>query len=68
MNRDRIRNLAFGLFLLVCIAAVGWPLYPALGGGIEPFVLGLPLSLAWIVGWLLLSFLAILAYDLSRQD
>ena len=39
-----------------------------LGNRIEPYVLGLPFSLAWVVGWVLLSFVALVAYHSTGQD
>lgn len=58
-SERRVYGAAATFFLLVFLA-VTWPVY-ALFAGIEPRVLGLPLSLAWIVGWVLASFLGLLA-------
>lgn len=55
----RVYAAAVGFYLLVFVA-VTWPVY-ALFAGIEPRVLGLPLSLAWVVGWVVASFLGLLA-------
>ena len=67
MTGGRLRNRLYGIFLLVCVASLGWPLYPLLGGRIEPLILGVPFSLAWMIGWVLLSFLALLTYDLAGR-
>ena len=58
--------MAFGLFALVCLLAVGWPGYPLVGNRIRPFVFGLPFSMIWNLIWVALSFSALLAYDVSR--
>ena len=63
MTGLRLRNLLYGLFLLVCVASLGWPIYALFGSGIEPFILGVPFSLSWMIGWVGLSFLALLIYD-----
>ena len=47
--------LFFGIFL-----ATIWPVYPRFGG-IHPMILGIPLSLFYVVALVALSFLAILA-------
>lgn len=39
--------------------ALVWPVYP-LVPAIEPYVLGLPFSFAWVVGWLGVVFGALL--------
>ncbi len=54
----RRRRLVFVAVLLLAAAAVGWPLYPFFAGA-RPFVLGLPLSLAWVVLWLFVVFVAL---------
>jgi len=38
-----------------------WPIYP-LVGHIEPFVLGIPFSIIWVLLCLLLSFSGLLAF------
>jgi hypothetical protein len=56
-------HVAFATFCACALAALIWPVYPALGNKIEPSVLGLPFSLAWIVAWVVASFLALVAYE-----
>lgn len=55
----RRRRLAFAGLMLLATVAVCWPVYP-LFSGVRPLLLGLPLSLAWVVGWLLVTFVALL--------
>ena len=51
----RVRTLAFVSVVLVAGLALLWPVYP-LVPSIEPYVLGLPFSFAWVVGWLVVVF------------
>ena len=44
-----------------------WPVYP-LFSGIRPLILGLPLSLAWIVFALAAGFTALVTLYLSEED
>ena len=67
MTGQRLRNRLYGFFLLVCVTSLGWPLYPLLGARIEPLVLGMPFSMVWMIGWVFLSFVALLAYDLTAR-
>ena len=53
------RHMALALATLVAGLALIWPVYP-LFGGIRPLVLGIPLSLAWVVLWLAVVFVALL--------
>ena len=62
MTAGSLRNRLYGFFLLVCVASLGWPIYPLLGSRIEPFILGVPFSLIWMIGWAFLSFMALLIY------
>jgi len=66
-SRPRLRDLLFGLYALCCVAALVWPGYAWLGNRIEPFVLGLPFSLAWIVGWVLMSLIALVLYHTTDR-
>lgn len=57
------------VFFLVVLAALVWPVY-SLFADIRPLVLGMPLSLAWVVAWVLASFVGLLSIFLweSRRD
>lgn len=52
--------LAATAFFAVTFVALVWPVYPHFAG-IRPRILGLPLSLAWVVGWVVAGFLALAA-------
>lgn len=52
--------------LLVVFLALVWPVY-SLFAGIRPLVLGVPLSLAWVVAWLFVSFFTLLAVFLWER-
>ena len=45
--------------VLVTTLALIWPVYP-IASGVEPYIFGLPLSLAWVVGGLTIVFVAVL--------
>jgi hypothetical protein len=62
-----LRRILFGLYAAVCLASQTWPGYAALGNAIEPWVLGVPLSLAWVAGWIVLSFVALVAFDAAEE-
>ena len=64
----RLRDVLFGLYALCCLFALTWPGYDWLGNRIEPFVLGLPFSLAWVLGWVALSFVALVIYHSSGKS
>jgi polyferredoxin len=64
----RARTLAFVSVVLVAGLALLWPVYP-LVPSIEPYVLGLPFSFAWVVGWLVVVFGAlVLLYRAEEQS
>jgi len=60
------RNFLFGLYVIVCALALTWPGYDLLGNRVEPFVFGLPFTLAWNVGWVLATFMVLLLYHSTR--
>lgn len=57
------------LFFAVTFVALVWPVY-SLFAGIRPRILGLPLSLTWVVGWVVAGFLVLAAVHLweGRRD
>lgn len=57
-RRLRWGKLAFAVVAAGTALALVWPVYP-LFSGIRPLILGLPLSLAWVVLWLGLVFVAL---------
>jgi hypothetical protein len=44
--------------VLLAGGALVWPIYPQFSS-ITPYVFGLPLSLAWVIGWLGVVFVAL---------
>jgi hypothetical protein len=60
-----IRHLLFAVFVVSCLTALIWPGYAWFGNSIEPIILGLPFSLVWVIGWVGLSFVALLVYHLT---
>ena len=65
MNSWRIRALRIAIALLPVLAfAVGTPLL----NRVEPQILGIPLNLAWIILWILLTPLCLLAIERLRRS
>jgi hypothetical protein len=62
------RRWRLGVVAVVTVAGASlvWPIY-AQFGGIRPYVLGLPLSLAWVVGWLAVVFVTLGAFFLHEE-
>lgn len=56
-------HVLLAAYVVVCIASLVWPVYAWVGERIEPRLLGLPPGLAWIVGWVVLTFVALWCYD-----
>jgi thiol:disulfide interchange protein len=64
----RRRILAFVAVVVVAGLALVWPVYPSVAS-IRPYVLGLPFSMAWVVGWLAVVFVAlVLLYRADELD
>ena len=67
MRKPLWAHVAFAVFCACALSALTWPVYPALGNRLEPRILGLPFSLAWIIFWIGASFLALVAYEWGVQ-
>lgn len=66
MIRRPLLARAAPLFFVATTALLVWPLYPWLGNTIEPRVLGVPWSLMYVIGVILLDAAALTALYLLR--
>ena len=57
---------AFALFTVAMVAVMIFPLF-ALGNAVQPMVLGLPLSMAWVVGWIAVEFFVLIGFFLYEH-
>ncbi len=62
----RRRRLVFAAVYLVVAAMLVWPVYPVFSG-VFPLILGLPLSLAWVILALAVCFAALVALYLTEE-
>ena len=65
MKKLWIRRLAVVVFV-INLLAVTWPM-ATLVRAAEPMILGLPLSMAWPVGWILVGWVTLLVLDHFEQ-
>ena len=63
-----MRNRLFALYVVICLIAITWPGYAKFGNSIEPYVMGLPFSLAWVVGWVLMTFVVLVIYHATSES
>ncbi|MEO0975094.1 MAG: hypothetical protein AAFX85_18555 [Pseudomonadota bacterium] len=61
MKRLWMRRLAVGVFVLNLLA-VTWPVLPLFRTA-QPMILGLPQSLAWPIGWIVIGWATLLLLD-----
>jgi len=61
-----IRKTLFWIYVVCCLLAVCWPGYARFGNSIEPYVLGIPFSLAWVVGWVIATFIVLSLFHVTR--
>ena len=69
-DRPARRRRLFAFVAVVAVAGLAliWPVYPSVAS-VRPYVLGLPFSLAWVVGWLGIVFVAlVLLYRTDELD
>lgn len=61
MEKPRSATGAFALFTVAMVLVMVFPIY-ALGNRVEPFVLGLPFSMAWVIAWIVVEFVGLIAF------
>lgn len=54
------RSIFWFFYFLVCTLATVWPIYP-IANRVYPLVLGMPLSMFWIVLWICITFIGAFA-------
>ena len=67
MSKRNKLDLYFLLFSLFILLLLIFPAY-SLGNRIEPFILGVPFSLAWIVLCIFIQFIGILFFLIIDKD
>lgn len=65
MNRILVRRIVLGGFLLNMLAVI-WPVL-SLFRSAEPFVFGLPMSMAWPIGWIIVGWILLLFLDYHEE-
>ena len=63
----RLPHVLFAAYLILCLLALIWPGYALVGNRIEPYVLGVPFSFAWVILWILLTFGALVLYHAATH-
>ena len=61
------RHALFVGYVIVCICALTWPVYPAVAGAAGDLVLGVPFALVWHVLWIFATFAALFLYERARH-
>lgn len=61
------RHIFLGSAVIACLLCLGWPGYAAFGDRIYPMVMGLPFSLVWNIGWIIMSFLFLIIFHLADR-
>lgn len=64
----RLPHVLLAVYSVVCLAALTWPGYALFGNRIEPYVLGLPFSLAWNVGWIVVTFVVLAIFHRTSAE
>ena len=65
-RRARALDVAFAAYCLTTMAALTWPVYAWAGARIEPRIVGVPFSMAWVILWVLLTLVALVLYESLR--
>lgn len=65
MKRTVVRRIVIAGFVLNLVAVI-WPVL-ALFRSAEPYVFGLPLSMAWPISWILFGWVLLLCLDYSEE-
>lgn len=62
----RALDFLLAVYLLTCVFSVVWPGYAWLAADDRPLVAGLPLAFAWMIGWIVATFVVLCGYHALR--
>jgi len=62
----RTATPAFVVFVILITLVMIFPIY-GLGNRVEPFVLGMPFSMIWVVFWIVVEFFGVIAFFLFEH-
>ena len=62
------RHAALATYFVICAAALIYPGYALLGNRLEPSILGLPLSFAYNIGWVVVTFIVLASYHYATGE
>ena len=63
--RGRSFGVALAAYAAVCVACLGWPLFPIAADVFPVRVFGIPFALAWSIAWILATFVGVGLYHLA---
>jgi hypothetical protein len=58
-----MRHALFVIYVVACISALVWPVYPAVAAAAGDLMFGVPFALAWHVLWIFATFIALALYE-----
>lgn len=61
MRTTQKRNIQFVIFTCVILAMLIFPFF-SIGNRVEPFIFGLPFSMAWVLLWIVIEFIGLLVF------
>ena len=62
----RVATRAFVLFIIAIALVMIFPIY-GLGNRVEPYVLGVPFSMFWVIFWIGVEFFGLIAFFLVED-
>ena len=62
----RVATRAFVLFIIAIALVMIFPIY-GLGNRVEPYVLGVPFSMFWVIFWIIVEFFTVIAFFLYEH-
>ncbi len=59
--KNKFTTYSFTLFSIFILLMLIFPVF-SLGNRVEPFILGLPFSMAWVIFWIVIEFIGLLIF------
>ena len=68
MKKKEKINFYYLVFMLLILSMMVFPMF-SIGNKVEPFIIGMPFSIIWVLFWIIVQFIGLLVFvTLDKED
>ncbi len=68
MKKKEKINFYYLVFMLLILSMMVFPMF-SIGNKVEPFIIGMPFSIIWVLFWIIVQFIGLLVFvTFDKED